>query len=113
MSFGFKHGLPEAFNFCFDLRFIKNPYYIEELRQLSGLDPSVREFVLSAPNVQLFLQKTLDLLGFVISSYSTDLTIVMGCTGGRHRSVALVAEVARFLEKSGYLVQVLHRDLQR
>lgn len=117
MSFGFKHGLPQELDLCLDARFLKNPYFIEALKPLSGLDASVREFVLAEPNTEPFLAKTLDLLKFLIPCYKAErknyLTIAIGCTGGRHRSPALVCEMARQLEVAGFKAHMTHRDLNK
>jgi UPF0042 nucleotide-binding protein len=117
MSFGFKYGLPQELDLCLDVRFLKNPYFVESLKPLSGLDTAVREFVLSEPNTKLFLDKTLDLLKFLIPCYKAErknyLTIAIGCTGGRHRSPALVCEIARQLELAGLKAHITHRDLQK
>ncbi|MEI6806869.1 MAG: RNase adapter RapZ, partial [Myxococcaceae bacterium] len=117
MSFGFKYGLPQELDLCLDARFLKNPYFIPELKSQSGLDMPVREFVLGEPNTQLFIEKSLDLFKFLIPCYQAEkktyLTIAIGCTGGRHRSPALVCEIARLLELSGNKIQITHRDIQK
>lgn len=117
VSFGFKHGLPQELDLCLDVRFLKNPYFVENLKPLSGLDTPVREYVLSEPNARPFLEKTLDLLKFLIPCYKAErknyLTIAIGCTGGRHRSPALVCEIARQLGIAGFKAHITHRDLQK
>jgi UPF0042 nucleotide-binding protein len=117
MSFGFKYGIPHELDLCLDARFLRNPYFIPELKPQSGLDLAVREFVLSEPNTKQFLEKSVDLLEFLIPCYQAEkktyLTIAIGCTGGRHRSPALVGEIARLLELSGNKLQITHRDIQK
>ena len=117
MSFGFKYGVPQELDLCLDVRFLQNPYFIEALKPQSGLDPSVREFVLDQPKTGPFLEKSLDFLKFLIPCYQAEkknyLTIAIGCTGGRHRSPALVCEIVRLLELSGYKAQITHRDIQK
>ena len=117
MSFGFKHGLPPELDLCLDVRFLRNPYFVAELKPLSGLDKPVRDFVLAEPNTEPFLEKSIDLLQFLIPCYQAEkktyLTIAMGCTGGRHRSPVLVCEIARRLELAGYKAQITHRDIQK
>lgn len=117
MSFGFKYGVPEELDVCLDVRFLQNPYFIEALKQQSGLDVPVRDFVLSEPRTKPFLEKSLDLLRFLIPCYQAEkkkyLTVAIGCTGGRHRSPALVCEIARLLELSGHQAKITHRDMQK
>ena len=117
LSFGFKYGVPQELDLCLDVRFIENPHFTEKLRPQTGLQAPVRDFVLSAPNTQKFLRKSLDLLKFLIPCYQAEqktyLTIAIGCTGGRHRSPALACEVARLLELAGQKIHVSHRDIQK
>lgn len=117
MSFGFKYGVPQELDLCLDVRFLQNPYFIEDLKPLSGLEAPVRDFVLSAPHTKQFLKKSLDLLQFLIPCYQAEkktyLTIAVGCTGGRHRSPALACEIAKRLESAGHKVHVSHRDIQK
>lgn len=114
VSFGFKQGLPLDADLVFDVRFLPNPFYVDELRMLSGNDPRVREFVMNWPESKKFLEKLTDLLKFLIPCYSREgksqLVIAVGCTGGRHRSVAIVNELASLLRKEGHKVIVEHRD---
>ncbi|WP_066351380.1 RNase adapter RapZ [Fervidicola ferrireducens] len=114
VSFGFKQGLPLDADLVFDVRFLPNPFYVDELRMLSGNDPRVREFVMNCPESQKFLEKLTDLLKFLIPCYiregKSQLVIAVGCTGGRHRSVAIVNELASLLRKEGHKVIVEHRD---
>jgi UPF0042 nucleotide-binding protein len=118
ISFGFKYGVPLEADLVFDVRFMQNPYYIDELRQLSGLTESVREFVLGQPVAQEFLRYLHDFLGFALPAYvgegKTRLTIALGCTGGYHRSIALAEELATWLREQDFgPVAVFHRELDR
>ncbi len=118
LSFGFKYGVPVDADLVFDVRFLKNPYFEPELRPLSGLDPRVASFVLAQPEAQQLLDKLGDLLVFAVPRYEREgkayLTIAIGCTGGRHRSVALATEIGRALvERAGVPVGVSHRDVDR
>ncbi len=117
LSFGFKHGVPLDVDLVFDCRFLPNPYWDEELRSHSGLDAPVREFVLGRPESAEFLEKLDDLLTMLIPAYVREgksyLTVALGCTGGRHRSVALAADLARRLDEHGLATTVFHRDVDR
>lgn len=116
-SFGYKHGLPLDVDMVFDCRFLPNPYWVESLREQSGLDEPVRSFVLSQDAAGPFLDRVEDLLVSLLPAYVAEgksyLTVAMGCTGGRHRSVAVAEELARRLQRHGYAPQVAHRDLGR
>ncbi|MGO9028443.1 MAG: RNase adapter RapZ [Acidimicrobiales bacterium] len=117
LSFGFKHGVPLDVDLMFDCRFLPNPYWDEELRSHSGLETPVREFVLGRPETGQFLDKLDDLLEMLIPAYIREgksyLTVAMGCTGGRHRSVVLAEELARRLDMHGIAATVFHRDVER
>ncbi len=117
VSFGFKHGIPRDVDLMFDCRFLPNPYWDESLRSHSGLEPEVRKFVLDRPETTEFLAKLDDLLAMLIPSYIREgksyLTVAMGCTGGRHRSVVLAEELARRLDDHGMPTTVFHRDVER
>jgi UPF0042 nucleotide-binding protein len=117
VSFGFKYGVPLDVDLMFDCRFLPNPYWDEALRSHSGLEPEVREFVLGRSETSAFLVKLNDLLSMLIPSYTREgksyLTIAMGCTGGRHRSVVLAEELARSLGAEGVPTTVFHRDVER
>jgi UPF0042 nucleotide-binding protein len=117
LSFGFKHGVPLDVDLMFDCRFLPNPYWNEPLRGLSGLDDEVREFVLGRPETAEFLDKLDDLLEMLIPAYVSEgksyLTVAMGCTGGRHRSVVLAEELSRRLGERGTKATVFHRDVDR
>jgi len=116
-SFGFKYGIPTDADIVFDVRFLPNPYYDQDLRPLSGLDKPVADFVLGRKETKDFLKRWHPLLTEVIPRYVAEgklnLGIALGCTGGRHRSVALAEETTRFLEKAGYRVSIMHRDRER
>ena len=118
ISFGFKYGVPLEADLVFDVRFMQNPYYIDELRQLSGLTAEVRAFVLGQPVAQEFLRYLHDFLGFALPAYvgegKTRLTIALGCTGGYHRSIALTEALADWLREQDFgPVAVFHRELDR
>jgi UPF0042 nucleotide-binding protein len=117
LSFGFKHGVPLDVDLMFDCRFLPNPYWEESLRSHSGLEPEVRKFVLDRPETSEFLHKLDDLLTTLIPAYVREgksyLTVAMGCTGGRHRSVVLAEELARRLDDHGMATTVFHRDVDR
>jgi UPF0042 nucleotide-binding protein len=116
-SFGYKHGLPLDVDLVVDCRFLPNPHWDEELRPLTGLDEPVREFVLGQPLTAEFLQRLGDLLRLVVPGYVDEgksyLSIALGCTGGRHRSVVIANEVAAVLEELGHAPSVTHRDIGR
>jgi len=117
ISFGYKHGIPLDVDIVFDCRFLPNPFWIEELRPYSGLDEKVREWVLGQPESAAFLEKLDDLLVSILPAFVREgksyLTIAMGCTGGRHRSVALAQALAERLGGHGEGVSVFHRDIER
>jgi UPF0042 nucleotide-binding protein len=117
LSFGFKHGVPLDVDLMFDCRFLPNPYWVESLRPLSGLDEPVRDYVLGRSETTEFLDKLDDMLAMLIPAYVREgksyLTVAMGCTGGRHRSVALAEELALRLNKHGIATSVFHRDVER
>jgi len=117
LSFGFKHGVPLDVDLMFDCRFLPNPYWDETLRHHSGLEPEVRAFVLERPETSAFLEKLDDLLTMLIPAYIKEgksyLTVAMGCTGGRHRSVVLAEELARILGERRKPTTVFHRDVER
>lgn len=115
MSFGFKHGVPIDVDTVFDVRFLPNPHWDEALRPLTGLDPAVSGYVLGEDLAGEFLARVTSLLDLVLPAYVAEgrsyLTIGVGCTGGRHRSVAVVEAVAGHLRAAGYSPRVSHRDL--
>ena len=117
VSFGYKYGLPLDVDLVFDCRFLPNPFWIEELRPFSGLDEPVRDYVLSQPETKDFLEKVDGLLAGILPSFVREgksyLTIALGCTGGRHRSVALAEALGARLGEHGDPVSVFHRDVDR
>ncbi len=117
LSFGYRHGLPLDVDLVLDCRFLPNPHWVESLRPRTGLDESVRDYVLGFPQTKEFLRRLDDLLDLLLPAYVEEgksyLTIALGCTGGRHRSVALVEEVAERLKLRGYAPRVTHRDIAR
>lgn len=116
-SFGYKHGLPLDVDLVLDCRFLPNPHWIDELRPLTGLDDAVRDYVLKEPDAQAFLEDLDSLLGTILPAYAregrTYLSIALGCTGGRHRSVAMAGAVAELLRGHGYHPSVTHRDVEK
>jgi UPF0042 nucleotide-binding protein len=117
MSFGFKHGVPIDVDNVLDVRFLPNPHWVEEMRPLTGLDEPVRRYVLGQPEAKEFLERAEYLLKFLVPAYVKEgksyLTIAIGCTGGRHRSVVLVEEIADRLRKLGFNPSTIHRDVER
>ena len=116
-SFGFKYGLPLDADLVFDVRFMPNPFYIEELRPRTGLDQAVNDYVFSFQQTQDYLKRLKDLLAFSLPLYAeegkTSLVIAVGCTGGHHRSVAVTHTLAEFIGSQGYQVSENHRDMNR
>ena len=117
VSFGFKHGLPMEADLVFDVRFLPNPHYIPELRPKTGLDHDVRNFVFSYQQTKDFVAKVEELLAICLPSYvdegKTSLVIAVGCTGGKHRSVAVAKELGDYIARRGYVTDVSHRDMAR
>lgn len=117
VSFGYKHGLPLDTDLVIDCRFLPNPHWVEELRPLTGLDEPVRDYVLGQPITDAFLTELRSLLTLLLPAYVTEgksyLTIALGCTGGRHRSVAIAEEIAAGLRRDGIELRVTHRDVGR
>ncbi|HET6954112.1 MAG TPA: RNase adapter RapZ [Acidimicrobiales bacterium] len=117
LSFGYKHGLPLDADIVFDCRFLPNPHWVDELRPLTGLDVPVRDYVLGQPAAEVFLTNLEVLLTQLLPAYVAEgkayLTIALGCTGGRHRSVAIAEEVARRLREHGMRIGVIHRDVDK
>ena len=117
-SFGFKSGVPRVVDLVFDVRFLPNPHWVESLRPLTGLDDAVRDHVLGSSDASGFLERVEGLLEFLVPRYEAEgksyLTIGVGCTGGRHRSVAVAEAIARWLEERGDVdVTIRHRDIDR
>jgi len=117
LSFGYKYGLPTDADLVLDCRFLPNPYFVEALRDKTGSDPAVADYVLRRDETQEFLRRLVELLGFTLPRYRREgksyLTIALGCTGGRHRSIVLVEELRRRLQEAGHRVLVRHRDAER
>lgn len=116
-SFGFKHGVPMEADLVLDVRFLPNPYYIAELRHLTGLDQGVRDYVFEGGQAEEFLQRLWNLLGWLLPRYEeegkTALVIAVGCTGGHHRSVAIAHAISEEIRTQGWPVSESHRDLGR
>jgi RNase adapter protein RapZ len=116
-SFGYKHGLPLDTDLVIDCRFLPNPHWVEELRDQTGLDVPVRDYVLGQPVSGRFLDELMSLLTLLLPAYVSEgksyLTLAFGCTGGQHRSVAIAEEVARRLRELGLEPKIAHRDIDR
>ena len=116
-SFGFKYASPMGADYVFDVRFLVNPFYRKELRNLTGEDQTVRDYVMSFPEAQIFLTKLLDLIEFVIPQFykvsKNTIEIAIGCTGGQHRSVTLAYLLNQALRKKGYETSLKHRDIKK
>lgn len=118
VSFGFKYGIPNDADLVFDVRFLPNPYYIEELRPKTGNDPEIQEYVMNNGKAEEFLDKLQDMLEFLVPQYIAEgkhqLVIAIGCTGGKHRSVTLANALYHYFEKSNeYGVRIEHRDIEK
>lgn len=118
LSFGFKYGIPGDADLVFDVRFLPNPYYISELRPLSGNDAPVRDYVMDSTTAREFLDKLIDMVQFLIPNYVAEgknqLVIAIGCTGGKHRSVTLANALYHALEQEeGYGLKIEHRDIEK
>ncbi|AFA49444.1 uncharacterized P-loop ATPase protein UPF0042 [Acetobacterium woodii DSM 1030] len=116
-SFGFKYASPMGADYVFDVRFLVNPFYRKELRNLTGEDQTVRDYVMSFPEAQIFLTKLLDLIEFVIPQFykvsKNTIEIAIGCTGGQHRSVTLAYLLNQALREKGYETNLKHRDIKK
>ena len=116
-SFGFKYAPPENADIVFDVRFLQNPYYVEELKPLTGLDQKVRDYVKGFDETKEFLDKLFDMIDFLIPLYikkeREKLSVAFGCTGGRHRSVTAAEELYLHLQQAGYKVKKHHRDIEK
>ncbi|MBR4084445.1 MAG: RNase adapter RapZ [Lachnospiraceae bacterium] len=116
MSFGFKHGIPSDVDLVFDVRFLPNPYYVDELKMLTGNDKPVQDYVMQYPESDEFLDKLTDMLHFLIPHYVNEgkyrLVVAIGCTGGKHRSVTLANELYQRMKNQGnYGMTIYHRDI--
>ena len=118
LTFGFKFGIPIDADLVFDVRFLTNPYYVDDLKPLSGLQTPVRDYVMGQPAAKRFIELVVELLQLTVPAYrsegKTRLTVALGCTGGYHRSIALAEELADQLRGlGGVSVAVFHRELER
>lgn len=117
ISFGYRYGLPTDADMALDVRFLPNPYFVEDLKKYNGNDSRVREYVLKWDDTLHFLDKIYSLLSFLIPRYEkegkTYLTIAVGCTGGRHRSVVVLNQISEYLSEKGYSININHRDMER
>jgi len=115
MSFGFKYGTPHDADLIMDVRFLANPYFVPELRELDGKTPEIRAYVLDREETGIFMKKFIDLLDYLIPLYEKEgkayLTLALGCTGGKHRSVAIAGTVYEHIRTSGRWVDIAHRDI--
>jgi UPF0042 nucleotide-binding protein len=115
LSFGFKHGLPHELDLCFDVRFLPNPFFVEELRPLSGNDEPVQKYVMAQADAGPFLDRVDDMVAFLLPRFEkegkTYVTIAIGCTGGRHRSPTLANALGQRLRTRGIDARVVHRDI--
>jgi UPF0042 nucleotide-binding protein len=116
-SFGFKHGLPIEADLVFDVRFLPNPYYVNELQSLSGSDETVKNYVFGFSQTQKFMEMLNEMMKFLLPYYIEEgkryLVVCIGCTGGRHRSVAVAQALAESLSGAGYAVDCIHRDIDK
>ena len=117
VSFGFRYGIPADADLVFDVRFLPNPHFVPRLRPFSGKDKRVARYIKSFPQTNEFLRRIESLLGYLIPHYIREgksyLTVALGCTGGRHRSVALAEVIRQSLQRKGYATKVVHRDLEK
>lgn len=117
VSFGFKHGLPLDADLVFDVRFLPNPHYVDSLKEGTGHDPAVQDYVLRWSVTQKFFRRLCSMMGFLLPQYvaegKSQLTVALGCTGGKHRSVVLALKLAEWMGSRGYAVTVEHRDALR
>jgi UPF0042 nucleotide-binding protein len=117
LSFGFKNGVPLDADMVFDVRFLPNPHFVPEFQKLTGLDPKVAAYVRGFPQTKEFLARVTELMLYLLPHYVEEgksyLTVAFGCTGGQHRSVMMVEEIAANLARAGYQVKALHRDTSR
>jgi RNase adapter protein RapZ len=117
ITFGFKYSMPYNLDLLFDVRFLPNPHFVEELRPKTGLDPEILDYLDKQPEYEEFYEKLRAFVSYLVPQYRKEmksyLTIGIGCTGGRHRSVAVGERLGDDLEKQGYAVEVVHRDVKR
>lgn len=117
LSFGFKYGIPKDADLVFDVRFLPNPYYIDDLKSKTGLDKDVRDYVNSFPQTKEFAKKLDDMITFLLPHFveegKTQLVVAIGCTGGKHRSVTLANHIYKTIINAGYKVKITHRDISK
>jgi UPF0042 nucleotide-binding protein len=117
VSFGFRYGVPQDADLVFDVRFLPNPHFVPQFRPFTGKDPRVARYIRSFSQTRQFLKRVESMLGFLIPHYIREgksyLTIGLGCTGGRHRSVMMAEALRRFFKRRGQMVKVIHRDMDR
>ncbi|MCI5502091.1 MAG: RNase adapter RapZ [Lachnospiraceae bacterium] len=117
LSFGFKYGIPEDSDLVFDVRFLPNPYYIPELKPLTGNDHEVYDYVMESEQARIFDKKLFEMISFLIPNYITEgknqLVISIGCTGGKHRSVTIANALAKHMKQLPYSIKVEHRDIDK
>ncbi|MBQ9234672.1 MAG: RNase adaptor protein RapZ, partial [Lachnospiraceae bacterium] len=117
MSFGFKYGIPRDSDLVFDVRFLPNPYYVEELRPLTGNEKAVADMVMDCEEYEQFMKKLVDMIDFLIPNYKKEgknqLVISIGCTGGKHRSVTVANALFERLRELPYTVRLFHRDITK
>ena len=116
-SFGFKNGIPNDVDLVFDARFLPNPYHVDSLREFTGRNEKIKEYVMRFPETEILISKIVDYLEFVIPEYIKErraqLIVGIGCTGGKHRSVVIAEEITKRLIESGHRVQLAHRDIKK
>ncbi|MCI6163607.1 MAG: RNase adapter RapZ [Lachnospira sp.] len=117
LSFGFKYGIPADADLVFDVRFLPNPYYVDELRPLTGNDKPIKDYVMKSEEANIFLEKLTDLIKFLLPNYvregKNSLVIAIGCTGGKHRSVTLANALGERIQQSEYGCKIEHRDIEK
>ncbi len=117
LSFGFKHGIPQEADLVLDVRFLPNPFYIESMKNKTGLDSEVSEYVLGSPETKELLARFIHLIEFLVPRYKTEgksqLVIAIGCTGGKHRSVTLAEYLSNIISEMGYRCKAIHRDINK
>ena len=117
ISFGFKYGIPHEADIVLDMRFLSNPFFVPELKDQDGESKDVKNFVLSSDETKIFLEKYFDILDFLLPLYRNEnkayLTIAVGCTGGRHRSVVIAREIFEHINSKKLKPGIIHRDINR
>lgn len=117
VSFGYRYGLPADADLVFDVRFLPNPYFVEDLREFSGQNDAVRDYVLKNEKSETFLEKVFDLMTYLIPLYDKEgkvrLNVALGCTGGKHRSVVMADQLGAHFSKMKYIVNITHRDINK